>query len=112
MNKEEKHDDRIRPVIYLLSNSSSNPQTYCIDRDGTDSASSATAYLTGVKARYSTIGVGGKVFLSNCASTDNGDHDVDSVLVDAFRQGRNLKCVFKLRERFTYVLRVKKRPKI
>ena len=63
-------------------------QTYAIDRDGIDSAASATAYLCGVKANYYTAGVGGNVYYKDCASYENGKHNVDSVLIDAYKQGK------------------------
>lgn len=62
-------------------------QTYAVDRDGTDSAASATAYLCGVKGNYHTAGVSGKVTLNDCESYENGKHNVQSVLVDAYEKG-------------------------
>lgn len=41
-------------------------KTYCLDRKVPDSASTATAYLTGVKANYGTIGVNGQVTRKDC----------------------------------------------
>merc|ERR1712136_427796 len=64
-------------------------KTYAIDRDGTDSASSATAYLCGVKGRYSTIGVSGNVYYKDCESWANGTNDVESVLMDSARAGKS-----------------------
>lgn len=41
-------------------------KTYCINKQVADSACSATAYLSGVKSTYETIGVTGKVSLNDC----------------------------------------------
>ena len=43
-------------------------QTYCVDKQVSDSAATATAYLTGVKGNYQTIGVSGKVQVVDCES--------------------------------------------
>jgi len=63
-------------------------KTYCLDRDGTDSASAATAYLTGVKGNYHTIGVAGAVKEKDCGSYANGAHNVDSILIDSAKAGK------------------------
>jgi alkaline phosphatase len=42
---------------------------YNIDYQTPDSAGTATAYLCGVKARYSTIGVDGRAKQGNCRSS-------------------------------------------
>lgn len=44
-------------------------KTYCIDKQVPDSGCTATAYLTGVKGNYDTIGVNGKVKLNDCGET-------------------------------------------
>lgn len=55
-------------------------KTYCVDKSTADSACSATAYLTGVKGNYATVGVNAKVSLNNCsASLDKANH-VDSIM--------------------------------
>ncbi|XP_008186655.1 membrane-bound alkaline phosphatase isoform X2 [Acyrthosiphon pisum] len=41
-------------------------KTYCVDKQVADSACTATAYLTGVKANYETIGVSASVKLNDC----------------------------------------------
>lgn len=41
-------------------------RTYCVDKQVPDSASTATAYLSGVKGNYGTIGVNAKVHRFNC----------------------------------------------
>lgn len=42
------------------------PQTYCVDKQVADSACSATAYLSGVKANYGTLGIVAGVERFNC----------------------------------------------
>lgn len=41
-------------------------QTYCVDKQVADSACSATAYLTGVKANFGTLGITGDVERFSC----------------------------------------------
>lgn len=41
-------------------------KTYCVDYQVPDSACTSTAYLSGVKANYGTIGVTAKVALAHC----------------------------------------------
>ncbi|XP_037824116.1 membrane-bound alkaline phosphatase-like [Lucilia sericata] len=41
-------------------------KTFCVDKQVPDSASTATAYLTGVKGNYGTIGVNGQVTRFDC----------------------------------------------
>lgn len=43
-------------------------KTYCVNRQVADSACSATAYLSGVKGNYGTIGVNAKVPRYDCAA--------------------------------------------
>ena len=50
-----------------------------------ESACTATAYLTGVKGKYNTIGLSAKARLSNCSSSKG--NEVDSILVDAYKAG-------------------------
>lgn len=50
-------------------------KTYCVDYQVPDSACTATAYLTGVKGNYRTIGVNGKVPRNSCsAGLDRATH--------------------------------------
>ncbi|XP_060655743.1 alkaline phosphatase [Drosophila nasuta] len=50
-------------------------KTYAVDERTPDSANTATAYLTGVKANYGTIGVNAQVKRKDCyAGTDNSTH--------------------------------------
>lgn len=41
-------------------------KTYCVDKQVADSACTATAYLSGVKANYATIGVNARVLENDC----------------------------------------------
>lgn len=60
-------------------------KTYSVDRQTTDSAATATAYLCGVKSKHGTIGLSGKVIRRNCESSKG--QEVNSILVDAFNEG-------------------------
>lgn len=63
-------------------------QTYCFDKQTADSACSATAYLTGVKANYATLGVNPKVKYNDCeASLDEQNH-VSSIMTWAQKAGK------------------------
>lgn len=64
-------------------------KTYCVDAQIADSACSATAYLTGVKANIGTIGVTSDVLRDNCAAATNPDYMVDSIAVWALADGRD-----------------------
>jgi alkaline phosphatase len=59
-------------------------KTYNIDAQTADSAGTATAYLTGVKARIGTIGVNGRAY--DCKSSI-GNH-VDSIMQWAKKAGK------------------------
>ena len=61
-------------------------KTYCIDRQTTDSAASATAYLTGVKGMYYTMGLNGAARKGDCEASGEETH-VESVLKKAKRAG-------------------------
>lgn len=50
-----------------------------MDRQTADSACSATAYLTGVKANYGTIGVTAQVPRYDCAASTNASTHVTSI---------------------------------
>lgn len=55
-------------------------KTYGIDRQTSDSANTATAYLCGVKANYGTLGVDGRAVFENCSSTVDPSTHVSSIL--------------------------------
>ncbi|XP_047483489.1 alkaline phosphatase-like [Penaeus chinensis] len=55
-------------------------KTYSADKIVTDSAASATAYLTGAKGNQATIGVDANVLLSDCDAMNNPSYHTSSVL--------------------------------
>lgn len=55
-------------------------QTYNLDRQVADSATSATAFLSGVKANYITLGVNGKVKVDDCKASLDPENRVHSIL--------------------------------
>lgn len=63
-------------------------KTYCFDKQTADSACSATAYLTGVKANYGTLGVNPKVKRNDCEASLNTENHVDSIMVWAQAKGK------------------------
>lgn len=66
----------------------SHSQTYCANTQVADSACSATAYLTGVKANYATLGVTAAVQLGDCLAENNTANHVDSIIAWAQKQGK------------------------
>lgn len=54
-------------------------KTYCVDSQVADSACSATAYLTGVKANIKTIGVTAAVKLTDCKAMNEEKNHVSSI---------------------------------
>lgn len=54
-------------------------KTFCIDKQVPDSASTATAYLTGVKANYGTIGVNAAVPRYHCELGQNPAYHTESI---------------------------------
>lgn len=63
------------------------PQTYSVDKQVADSASTATAYHCGVKANAKTIGLSAKAVAYECNTTFG--NEVYSVLRRAKAQGKN-----------------------
>ncbi|XP_059614999.1 membrane-bound alkaline phosphatase-like [Phlebotomus argentipes] len=63
-------------------------KTYCVDKQVADSACTATAYLTGVKANYATIGVTAAVKRYNCTSARDTATHVDSLAAWAQKTGK------------------------
>jgi alkaline phosphatase len=53
---------------------------YCVDKQTADSACSATAYFSGVKGRYGTIGVNAQVPLHNCSAMLNKSNHVTTIM--------------------------------
>lgn len=63
-------------------------KTYCVDKQVADSACSATAYLTGVKANYGTIGVTAAVTYNDCEASNNRRYHTSSLVDWAQRAGK------------------------
>ena len=55
------------------------PQTYNVNKQVSDSASTATAYLGGVKTNYKTLGVDGSAIYKDCHSVTD-DNKVYSIV--------------------------------
>ncbi|XP_004389568.1 intestinal-type alkaline phosphatase isoform X1 [Trichechus manatus latirostris] len=66
-------------------------KTYSVDRDVPDSASTATAYLCGVKANYETIGLSAAARYNECNTTHG--NEVTSVLSRAKKAGKSVGVV-------------------
>ncbi|XP_030572222.1 alkaline phosphatase [Drosophila novamexicana] len=60
-------------------------KTYCVDKQVSDSACTASAYLSGVKANYHTIGVSADVQLNNCAGAKLPQNRLSSIAAWALR---------------------------
>lgn len=54
-------------------------KTYCVNTQVADSACSATAYLSGVKGNYGTIGLSAAAIQGDCRSQNNSANHVDSI---------------------------------
>ncbi|CAH0588848.1 unnamed protein product [Chrysodeixis includens] len=68
-------------------------KTYCVDYQIADSACTATAYLSGIKANYGTLGVNAGVKRGDCdASTDFARH-VETIADWALADGRDVGIV-------------------
>lgn len=73
-------------------------KTYCVDRQVSDSASTATAFLTGVKTNYGTIGVDANVRRYNCEDHANTDiHTKGSLATWAMDAGKSAGLVTTVR---------------
>lgn len=64
-------------------------KTYCVDFQVSDSATTATAYLNGVKANMGTIGVGAKVRYNNCTESQYTDQYTTSIAKWAMDAGKS-----------------------
>ena len=56
------------------------PQTYAVDKQVTDSAGSATAFLSGVKTHFNTLGVTGGVVKGDCQASLDEKNRAPSIL--------------------------------
>ncbi|XP_022686606.1 alkaline phosphatase-like isoform X2 [Varroa jacobsoni] len=63
-------------------------KTYCVDRQTTDSAASATAYLCGIKTNMGALGVTAKVKPANCEAATDESNQVDSIMAWAQKEGK------------------------
>ncbi|KAK7068249.1 hypothetical protein SK128_016214 [Halocaridina rubra] len=64
-------------------------KTYSADKQVTDSAASATAYLNGVKGNQATIGVDANVLLADCAAMNVPEYHTTSILTNFQDAGRS-----------------------
>ncbi|KAJ6636078.1 Membrane-bound alkaline phosphatase, partial [Pseudolycoriella hygida] len=64
-------------------------KTYCVDYQVADSACSATAYLSGIKNNYGTIGISGKVPLSDCVDQMDESNHIKSIAKWAMDAGKS-----------------------
>ncbi len=69
----------------------STPQTYSVDKQVADSASTATAYHCGVKANAKTVGLSANAVAYECNTTFG--NEVYSVLRRAKAQGMQCPCL-------------------
>ncbi|EDV96148.1 alkaline phosphatase [Drosophila grimshawi] len=60
-------------------------KTYCVDKQVSDSACTASAYLTGVKANYETIGVSADVKRNDCSGAKLPQNQLSSIAAWAMR---------------------------
>lgn len=63
-------------------------KTYCLDRQVSDSASTATAYLCGVKTNYATAGLSGKVKRGDCEESAKPENHLPSIAKWAMDSGK------------------------
>ncbi|KAH8397462.1 hypothetical protein KR222_005512, partial [Zaprionus bogoriensis] len=63
-------------------------KTYCVDKQVSDSACTASAYLSGVKANYQTIGVSADVKLNDCAAEKLPQNRLSSIAEWALDRGK------------------------
>lgn len=66
-------------------------KTYNVDYQTPDSAATATAYLTGIKGRYGTVGVNAGVERGSCGNLKG--NEIESVLEKAKRAGKSVGIV-------------------
>ncbi|KAG4071400.1 hypothetical protein HA402_011554 [Bradysia odoriphaga] len=64
-------------------------KTYCLDQQVADSACSATAYLSGVKNNYGSIGISGKVQRNDCAGQMDNSNHIKSIAQWAMDAGKS-----------------------
>lgn len=64
-------------------------KTYCVDKQVADSACSATAYLTGVKANDATIGLNAQALRTNCFDGNIDSKKTESIASWAMKAGKD-----------------------
>ncbi|XP_050431790.1 alkaline phosphatase, tissue-nonspecific isozyme-like [Adelges cooleyi] len=64
-------------------------KTYCVNKQVSDSACTATAYLTGVKGNYETVGLSAAVELFDCPGSVAQENRTDSILQWAQKAGKS-----------------------
>lgn len=64
-------------------------KTYCVDKQVADSACTATAYLSGVKANDATIGLNARATRSNCYDQVNPNMMTESIASWAMKAGKD-----------------------
>ena len=69
------------------------PKTYNVDRQVPDSAGTATAYLTGVKANFETIGVNARINSSETNCDLIQSNAVQSIMESARLAGKSIGIV-------------------
>lgn len=65
-------------------------KTWCLDKQVADSACTSTAYMSGVKTNFGTLGINGHVVLGDCLSQMNTSNHVDSILKWAQDAGKSV----------------------
>lgn len=75
-------------MVYF-SNYLSPQQTYNVDKQAPDSASTATALFCGVKTNYHVFGVDGNVPVDDCEGSLLADNRVESIVSWAQRAGKS-----------------------
>ena len=64
-------------------------KTYCVDKQVSDSACTATAYLHGVKANDATIGLSARATRTNCADSSDPSKRTESIASWAMKAGKD-----------------------
>ncbi|KAH8380218.1 hypothetical protein KR009_009500 [Drosophila setifemur] len=64
-------------------------KTYCVNKQVADSACTASAYLSGIKANYLTIGVSADVELNDCAGARVPKNRLSSIAAWALKGGKS-----------------------
>lgn len=64
-------------------------KTYCVDKQVSDSACTATAYLHGVKTNDGTIGVSARATRSNCVDSNDASKRTESIASWAINAGKD-----------------------